>query len=58
MVYKLDFIYKIYSGTHGTDDVSENIVVRKCPGSIPGWVLKKEKKKKANILYMYYISYM
>ena len=44
-----------------TDGVTDNIfgykvLVRGCPGSIPGWVLKKEKK--AHILYMYYISYM
>ena len=29
-----------------TDDVTDNIVVRRCPGSIPGGVLKKEKRKK------------
>ena len=28
-----------------TDDVMDNIVVRACPGSIPGGILKKEKKK-------------
>ena len=39
-----------------TDDVTDNFVVRGCPGSIPGWVLKKEKKEKAHIIYMYYIS--
>ena len=32
---------------------SSGYKVRGCPGSIPGWVLKKEK---AYILYMYYIS--
>ena len=36
-----------------TDDVTDNMVVRGCPGTIPGWVLKKEK----NNLYMYYISF-
>ena len=46
MVNKLDFIYKIHCGTHVTDDVMDNIVVRGCPGSIPGGVLKKEKRKK------------
>ena len=40
-----------------TDDVTDNIVVRGCPGSITGGVLKKEEKKKVHILYMYYISY-
>ena len=40
-----------------TDDVTDNIVVRGCPGSIIGSVLKK-KKKKAYIYYMYCISYM
>ena len=39
-----------------TDGVTDNIVVRGCPGSIPGWVLKK--KKKENNLYMYYIVYI
>ena len=28
-----------------TDDVTDNIVERGCLGSIPGWVLKKEKRK-------------
>ena len=44
MLYKLDFIYKIHCGTHVTDSVTDNIVIRGCPGSIPGLVLKKEKK--------------
>ena len=39
MVYKLDFIYKIHLGTHVTDGVTDNIVVRGCPSSIPGLVL-------------------
>ena len=56
MVYKKDFIYKIHCGTHVTYGVTDNIVGRGCHGSIPGWVVKKEKKK--NTLYMYYISYM
>ena len=56
MVYKLDFIYKIHFGTHVTDGVTVNMVGRGCPGSIPVWVEKKEKKK--NNLYMYYILYM
>ena len=47
MVYKEDFIYNIYCGTHVTDDVTDKIVVRGFPGSIPGLVLKKEKKKKS-----------
>ena len=29
-----------------TDGVKDNIIVRGCPGSIPGGVLKKEKRKK------------
>ena len=41
-----------------TNGVTDNIIVRGCPGSIPGGVRKKERKKKAYILYMYYISYM
>ena len=56
MVFKLDFIYKIHGGSHVTDGVTDNIVVRGCLGSIPDWVLKK--RKKANNLYMYYIPYM
>ena len=55
-----------------TDGVSVNIVVRGYHGSIPGGVLKKEKKSIyllyvlyilyviyiVNILYAYYISYI
>ena len=53
-----------------TDDVTDNMVVRGCPGTIPGWVLKKEKKTTyicsiylfviyiVYILYAYYISYI
>ena len=36
---------------------SSGYKVRGCPSSIPGWVLKKAKKKENN-LYMYYISYV
>ena len=54
MVYKLDFIYKIYCGTHVTDGVTVNIVVRGYHGSIPGGVLKKEKKS-IHLLYVLYI---
>ena len=46
MVYKLDFIYNIYCGTHMTDGVTDNMVVRGYPVSIPGGVLKKKKSKK------------
>ena len=55
MVYKLDFIYKIHGGTHVTDGVTDNIVVRGYPGSIPDWVLKKEKKKTTYICIIYLI---
>ena len=45
-----------------TDDVTDNMVIRGCPGSIPGWVLKKEKSQQRiyllYILYAYYISYI
>ena len=41
-----------------TDGVTDNIVVRGCPGSIPGWVLKKKKKKTTYICIILYISYM
>ena len=50
---------------------SSGYKVRGCPGSIPGWVLKKEKKDTSyiciknlyviyiiHILYAYYISYI
>ena len=46
--------------TQVTDGVTDDIVgykVQGCPGSIPGWVFKKEKMKKAHILYMYFIPY-
>ena len=49
MVYKLDFIYKIHGGTHVTDGVTDNIVWilgTRMSGSIPGWVLKREKKNR------------
>ena len=55
MVYKLDLIYKIHGGTKVTDGVTNNIVVRGCPGSIPDWVLKKEKKKTTYICIIYLI---
>ena len=54
MVYKLDFIYKIHCGTNVTDDVTDNIVVQGCPGSIPGWVLKKSKQ----LIYVFFILYI
>ena len=42
-----------------TDDVTDNIVVRGCPGKIPGWVLKKKKgKKHTSYICIIYISYM
>ena len=42
-----------------TDDVTDNIVVRGCLGSIPSWVLKKEKKEKSTHLkYVLYILYV
>ena len=39
-----------------TDGVTDNIVVRGCPGSIPGGVLKKKKRKK--LIYVLYILYV
>ena len=54
-----------------TDGVTDNIVVRGCPGSIPGWVLKKKQNQQliyvlyilyviyiVDILYAYFISYI
>ena len=41
-----------------TDDVTDNIVVRGYPGSMPGWVLKKEKKKSLYLIYLLYILYV
>ena len=39
-----------------TNDVTENIIVRGCPGSILGGVLKKEKKKKhTSYIYIIYL---
>ena len=38
-----------------TDDVTDNIVVRGCPGSIPGCVLKKEKKKLTSSICIIYL---
>ena len=39
-----------------TNGVTDNIVVRGCPGSIPDWVLKKEKRKQ--LIYVLYILYI
>ena len=38
-----------------TDGVTDNIVVRGCPGSIPSWVLKKAKKQTTYICIIYLI---
>ena len=38
-----------------TDDVTNNMVVRGFPGSIPSWVLKKEIKKTTYICIIYLI---
>ena len=38
-----------------TDGVTDNIVIRGCPGSIPGWVRKKEKKHTYYICIIYLI---
>ena len=41
-----------------TDGVTDNIVVRGCPGSIPGWVLKKKKEKSTHLIYVLYILFV
>ena len=59
MVYKLEFIYNIYCGTHVNDGVTDNIVW--IQGTRISWFntrLGPEKRKKVCIIYMYYISYM
>ena len=59
MVYKEDFIYNIYCGTHVTDGVTNDIVW--IQGTRMPWFntrLGPEKRKKTYILYMYNISYM
>ena len=59
MVYKWDFIYIIYCGTHVTDGVTDNIDW--IQGTRMSWFnsrLGPEKRNKTNKLYMYYISYM
>ena len=38
-----------------TDDVTDNIIVQGCPGSTPGGLLKKEKKKKASYICITYL---
>ena len=59
MVYKLDYIYRIHGGTHVTDGVMDNIVVRGFPGSIPDWVLKKKiSQQLIYVLYILYVRYM
>ena len=52
-------MYNIYCGTHLTDGVTDDIVWRQ--GTRMPWFntrLGLEKRKKENILYMYYISFM
>ena len=42
-----------------TDGVTDNIVIRGCPGSIPGWVVKKKKNKQfIYVLYILYVIYI
>ena len=42
-----------------TDGVTDNMVVRGCPCSIPGWVLKKEKnQQRIYVLYILYVIYI
>ena len=42
-----------------TDGVTDNMVVRGCPGSIPGWVLKKGKSMhNIYLLYILYVIYI
>ena len=61
----------MHCGTHVTDDVADNMVARGCPGTKPGWVLKKKQNQQliyvlyilyviyiVYILYAYYISYI
>ena len=41
------------------DDVTDNIVIRGCPHSIPGRVLKKEKSiDNIYVLYILYVIYI
>ena len=35
-----------------TDGVTDNIVVRGCPGSLPGWVLKRKQTTYIGIIYL------
>ena len=37
---------------------SSGYKVRGCPGSIPGWVLKKEKTHLIYVLYVLYVIYI
>ena len=42
-----------------TDDVTDNMVAQGCPGTIPAWVLKKEKRKQPMyVLYILYVIYI
>ena len=42
-----------------TDGVTDNIIVRGCPGSIPGWVLKKKQNQQLiKVLYILYVIYI
>ena len=41
-----------------TDGVTDNIVLRGCPGSKPGGVLKKKKEKSIHLIYVLYILFV
>ena len=60
MVYKYDFIYKIYGGTHVTDGVMDDICW--IQGTRKPWFnnrLGPEKRKNSiNLIYAFYILYV
>ena len=59
MVYKEDFIYNIYCGTHVTNGVTDDIVWMQ--GTRMPWFetrLGSEKKKRIHIIYVLYILYV
>ena len=61
MVYKEDFIYNIYCGTHVTDGVTDDMVW--IQGTMMPWFNtrlgpEKRKKEKVYIIYLLYILYV
>ena len=62
MIYKYDFIYNIYCGTHVTDGVTDNIVwiqgTRMSSFNTRLGPEKRRKAKRKQLIYVLYILYV